>query len=288
MRLIAFGGDERMLGVLLAAQQAGWETLHIASENDVVPDLGGADAVVLPWPRSFRDGILVAGPGAGEMSRERVLGLIPPCRAALAGAVEEEALPMAQMLVLPEKDEAFLRRNARLTAEGALLEIFRRRKRALLAETALIIGFGRIGQEMTARLCALGMFVIVCARSEAQMRMAHGMGAHPVPLAQIASACAQADVVINTIPARVLGKEALLRLKKHTPIVELASAPYGLDLEQAVQMGLEVAVESGLPARYAPLDAGEALFDALMRAMGQPAEQRPVSGQTEEGGSVHE
>ena len=35
MRLIAFGGDERMRGALAAAEQAGWETLHIEREEDV-------------------------------------------------------------------------------------------------------------------------------------------------------------------------------------------------------------------------------------------------------------
>ncbi len=271
MRLIVFGGDERMLGVLQAAQQAGWETVHIAGEDDVPEQLEGTDAVMLPWPRSFRDDRLVAAPGAKPMNRERVLSLIPPCRAAVAGGVEEDALPMVQRLVRPERDEAFLRKNAQLTAEGAVLEVLRRRRHALLESTAMITGFGRIGQEMAVRLCALGMFVIVCARSESQMHMAHGMGAHPVPLRQIASACAQADVVINTVPARVLNRSALEQLRRHTPIIELASAPYGLDLEEAVQMGLEVAVESGLPGRYAPLDAGKALFEALLRGMEIPS-----------------
>ncbi len=283
MRLIAFGGDERMLGVLQAAQQAGWETVHIAGEDDVPEQLEGADAVMLPWPRSFRDDRLVAAPGAKPMNRERVLSLIPPCRVAVAGGVEEDALPMVQRLVRPEKDEAFLRKNAQLTAEGAVLEVLRRRRHALLESTAMITGFGRIGQEMAVRLCALGMFVIVCARSESQMHMAHGMGAHPVPLRQIASACAQADVVINTVPARVLNRSALEQLRRHTPIIELASAPYGLDLEEAVQMGLEVAVESGLPGRYAPLDAGKALFEALLRGMEIPS-GRPEETQAHEAG----
>ena len=112
------------------------------------------------------------------------------------------------------------------------------------------------------------MFVIVCARSEEQMRMAHAAGAHPVPLAQIAAACRQADVIINTIPAHVLGDAALAETARDTPIIELASAPYGLEMQKAVKLGLQVCVESGLPGRYAPLDAGEALFDALTRAMG--------------------
>ena len=183
-------------------------------------------------------------------------------------AIPEEELAQTALVVRPEKDETFLRKNARLTAEGALATVMRVKKRALMRETALVTGYGRIGREMTARLCALGMFVIVCARSEEQMRMAHAAGAHPVPLAQIAAACRQADVIINTIPAHVLGDAALAETARDTPIIELASAPYGLEMQKAVKLGLQVCVESGLPGRYAPLDAGEALFDALTRAMG--------------------
>ena len=266
MRLIAFGGDERMRGALLAAGRAGWETLHIEEEADVPGEMPSAQAVMLPWPRSFREEKLVSMKGG--LTRERVLALIPACRAALAGGdVKEEELAQAARVVRPEKNEAFLRKNARLTAEGALATVMRVKKRALMSETALVTGYGRIGQEMTARLCAMGMFVIVCARSETQMRMAHAAGAHPVPLAQIETACRQADVILNTIPAHVLGDAALAAMPRDTPIIELASAPYGLEMQKAVKLGLQVCVESGLPGRYAPLDAGEALFDALISAM---------------------
>lgn len=266
MRLIAFGGDERMRGALLAAERAGWETLHIREEGDVPADMPAAQAVMLPWPRSFREDQLVSQ--KETLTRERVLALIPPCRAILAGGdVKEEELPQAAQLIRPERDEAFLRRNARLTAEGALATVMRVKKRALMNETALVTGYGRIGQELTTRLCAMGMFVIVCARSENQMRMAHAAGAHPVPLAQLETACRRADVILNTIPAHVLGGGALEAVARDTPIIELASAPYGMELQKAVRLGLQVCVESGLPGRYAPLDAGEALFDALISAM---------------------
>ena len=266
MRLIAFGGDERMRGALLAAEHAGWETLDIGEETDIPAEMPPAQAVMLPWPRSFREDKLVSQ--RETLARERVLALIPPCRAILAGGdVKEEELPQAAQVIRPERDEAFLRKNARLTAEGALATVMRVKKRALMRETALVTGYGRIGQEMTARLCAMGMFVMVCARSENQMHMAHAAGAHPVPLAQIEKACGQADVIINTIPAHVLGDAALEGVPRDTPIIELASAPYGLNMQKAVKLGLRVCVESGLPGRYAPLDAGEALFDALISAM---------------------
>ena len=160
MRLIAFGGDERMRGALLAAGRAGWETLHIEDAADVPDEMPPAQAVMLPWPRSFREERLISAKGGLE--RERVLALIPACRAVLAGGdVKEEELAQTALVVRPEKDETFLRKNARLTAEGALATVMRVKKRALMRETALVTGYGRIGREMTARLCALGMFVIV-------------------------------------------------------------------------------------------------------------------------------
>lgn len=268
MRLIAFGGDARTDGVLDAAEKAGWETLHITGEY--AGELPSADAVLLPWARSFRENSLIVQQGEKSMTRESVLAKIPPCAAALVGRdVRDEELPQVGRVIRPDGDERFLRLNARLTAEGAMMTLMRVRKRALLSSTAVITGYGRIGQEMAARLCAMGTFVIVCARSEEQMRMAHAAGAHPVPLSRLAAACRQADVIVNTIPAHVLGADALEAIGRDTPIVELASPPYGMDMQEAVRRGLQVCVEGGLPGRYAPMDAGGALFDALARGMAE-------------------
>ena len=262
MRLIAFGGDDRMLGALDAARRAGWDTLHIRDEAPQEPLR--ADAVLLPWPHSFREGRLVGG----GLTKEQVLGMIPPCRALLHGSgVEGAALTQAERVIDPGQDEAFVQVNAELTAEGAIARAMQRPGRALRGSTCLVTGFGRIGRALTVRLTALGAFVIVCARSEKQMQAAHALGAHPVPLKQIAPACAQAEWVFNTVPARILGEDALKRVGRDAQLIELASPPYGADPELAARMGVDVAVESGLPGRYAPLDAGAALFDALQRAM---------------------
>ncbi len=262
MRLVAWGGDERMKGLVQAAERAGWEAVHIETKSPDVPEK--ADVIALPWPHSFKEGKLTGT----AIEQADVVKAVGPCRAMLVGSGADEALfQKAERIVRPGEDEEFLRFNAKLTAEGALLSILRRRHGALLGKMALITGYGRIGQEMAARLCAMGMFVVVCARNEGQMRMAHSVGAHPVPLAEMASVCAQADVIVNTVPARVFSKAMLETVRLSTPMIELASAPYGLDLDEAVRIGLEVAVESGLPGRYAPMDAGAALFACLERAV---------------------
>ena len=264
MRLLVFGDNARMQGAAEQARRAGWEVLTLCDEKDVPQDVPRADAALLPWPHSFRGERLTGG----TLDRARVLGLAAACRVAACGSgVEAAELPPACRFFSPAQDEKFLRVNAQLTAEGAIDRAMQRPGRALLGSTCVVTGFGRIGQALTERLTALGAFVIVCARSEAQMQRAHEMGAHPVPLAQIASACAQADLVFNTVPARILGETALAALGRDAMVIELASAPYGLDVQRAEQMGVLVAVEGGVPGRYAPLAAGAALFDALQRAV---------------------
>ena len=262
MRLIAFGGDARMLGALEAAKKAGWDTTYVCKEEELESICQTADAVLLPWPHSFRDELLAGT----TVSKERALSCLPDCMLAVhGGGVSAQELTAAQAAFAPSQDEAFLRANARLTAEGAIFRAMQRQGRALLGATVLITGFGRIAQELAVRLAALGSFVIVCARNELQMRRAHELGAHPVPLAQAASACRQADVIFSTVPAHVLGKNELDKVSPQALVIELASPPYGMNIEMARHMGVNVALEGGVPGRYAPMNAGAALFDALER-----------------------
>ncbi len=263
MRLWAFGGDERMRGVLLAAQEAGFDILHIQRTEDK-PE-GTADIAMLPWPRSFDGGMLVGAKGEG-MDAARVGEMIGNCGLLVHGAnTPQDMIENAQHAFNPERDEMFLRANAELTAEGAICSAMHKMSRAMVSSTCLITGYGRIAQGLARRLCAMGAFVIVCARNEGQMRAAHVMGAHPVPLREIGTAAGQADAIFNTVPAKILDREALSRVKRDALIVELASRPYGVDIDEAVKIGLHVSVEGGVPGRYAPLDAGRALFDAAKR-----------------------
>lgn len=264
MRLIALGGDARMLGAIEAAKKAGWDTEYICAQQQLDAMADQADAVLLPWPHSFRDGMLCGT----EIGKERALERLCPCTLALhGGGVRAQELERAQHAFDPAQDEAFLRANARLTAEGAIYSAMSRQGRALLGATVLITGFGRIAQELAIRLIAMGAFVIVCARNEMQMRRAHEMGAHPVPLSQAGSACRQADVIFSTVPAHVLGKNELDRISPDALVIELASPPYGMNLELARHMGVNVMLENGVPGRYAPMNAGAALFDVLERRL---------------------
>ena len=264
MRLLAVGGDARMQGAVNAAKKAGWESLWC--EDGKLEEASPCDALLLPWPHSFREDTLVTAPGRQGEKKDALLAALPPCRVTLygSGIAQEELTGEA---FSPQADELFLRRNAQLTAEGAICRAMQRMECALLGSACLVTGYGRIGQELAARLVAMGAFVIVCARSEIQMRAAHAVGAHPVPLGQLGSAAFTADVIFNTVPARIMGEEVLAMVGRDALVMELASAPYGVDMESAKRLGVRVEVEGGIPGRYAPMEAGAALFEATQRAL---------------------
>lgn len=277
MRLIAFGGDMRMDGAARAARRAGWEALWIREKSGESPP-DSADVVLLPWPRSFEEGRLVAAPPGEAAEKARVRERMPRCALLVHGkGVGPGDFAQARRQADPAGDELFLMKNAELTAEGAVAAAMREAGRALLGSTCVVTGFGRIGRALTARLLAMGAFVIVCARSEEQMRAAHALGAHPVPLASLASAAAQADALLNTVPARVFDTQALKAVRTGVPLIELASPPYGEDTRLAVRLGVNLRMEGGLPSRYAPYEAGEALFEAARRLLAR--ENREQGGE---------
>lgn len=262
MRLVVIGTQERQDALTAVALKCGCDCLRIKSQAELTSWDGEADAAALPWPRALSDGRVAGTDIALSGLAKRLSG----CGAVVCSAADARALGLQGAVIDPTEDEAFLEQNAKLTAEGALQAMLCARG-ALIGRTALITGFGRIGRAMTRRLCALEMFVIVCARHEGQMRAAHEMGAHPVPLDGLSAACAQADVIVNTVPARIFSAQALEGMKRGVRFLELASAPYGADPQAAQDAGVSMEIMAGIPGKYAPQEAGEALFGAIHRAM---------------------
>ena len=130
---------------------------------------------------------------------------------------------------------------------------------ALSDMAVLVTGYGRFGRALAKRLKALGTDVWVAARREEQRLAAKSDGMRAASLSELTALAGRMDMVLNTIPARVLGTEALAALPKGAWLLELASAPYGFDRDAATAQGLNVEVLPALPARYAPQSAARAL-----------------------------
>lgn len=182
----------------------------------------------------------------------------------------------ADMVVPPPWDPSarYARREeyqiaiARLTAEGAIALL--RPETGLSGAHILLLGYGRIARLLARELQKAGALVTAAARSGEQRAWAEAEGIEALPLDALSGALDRFDVIIGTIPAPVLTEPLLALVRKDALLLELASAPGGIDAAAAHERGLRYIRAPGLPAKYAPERAAVILRDAVYAAAAEP------------------
>ncbi len=169
-------------------------------------------------------------------------------------------------------------RNARITAEGAVMMAMELTDTALLGSRAAVLGYGRIGQFLSRILLSLGVHVTVCARRAESLTHAEGDGCDTLQLAEgsrsLHHICSGYDVIYNTVPVPLIGRSMLEDMDDHTLILDLASAPGGVDpeaarvlLEQNRLSGPRLVRAPSLPGKYAPETAGRIIADTVLNQL---------------------
>ena len=119
---------------------------------------------------------------------------------------------------------------------------------------------------LTELLIGMNAQVTVASRSEQGRNSAVVRGAEIVSTYELKDALCGKQVVFSTPPHPVLGERELRGAERDALIIDLASPPYGVDLEAAQSMGLRAWREPGLPGRYCPFSAAWALQRSIRRA----------------------
>ena len=225
-----------------------------AEKGCVLPEKGPWDIVALSLPHSTL-------PHHGWTQW-------PAGQKILCGMTDDSLEAAAQVhqwqLLRVLKDESFLQTNARLTAEGALYLAMEKLDRSIRDTACLVLGFGRIGEALSMLLRGLGAAVTVAARRRESREKA---GQSSVDFPEIPQVLPRMDLIFNTVPSPVLTREVLAFVKKDAWLFELASAPYGIDMDAAKALGLRCSVEGGIPGRYCPRSAAEAVYAYMERMM---------------------
>lgn len=164
------------------------------------------------------------------------------------------------------KDEDYQRDIAYMTAEGAIAAAMTSDNCALRGAECLVVGWGRIGRALTEMLRGLGARVTVLTRRADAHPEIEGSGARAAFTADAAAQLPGKKFVFSTPPAMVLDQNALIHADKGAALIDLASPPYGVDIQAAERLELHAWREPGLPGRYCPKDAAVAIYRALVRA----------------------
>jgi dipicolinate synthase subunit A len=75
------------------------------------------------------------------------------------------------------------------------------------------------------------------------------------------------SVIFNTVPHWIFSANILASMPHNTLIIDLASAPGGVDAAVATAHGIRVIWALSLPGKYAPATAGEIIADTVLSKM---------------------
>src|SRR5699024_2577722 len=113
------------------------------------------------------------------------------------------------------------------------------------------------------KFSALGAKVSVSARSIRDLARITEMGLTAIPLEDLHNHAENYDLLINTVPQRIINKQTIQQLPAHSIIIDLASKPGGTDFDYAEKRGIKAILAKSLPGIVAPKTAGKILADVI-------------------------
>ncbi|MBR2024801.1 MAG: hypothetical protein IKA02_03210 [Clostridia bacterium] len=142
-------------------------------------------------------------------------------------------------------NEDFLKKNAYLTAEGAITLYYNEVKETLLGKKVLILGYGRIGKYLSKMLKSLNCDVSVYARRKEIKNEIELDGYKSVALENN-----NYDIVFNTVPTAIANNEFV-----NCKCIELAN---GFSNKENVING------NGIPGKMFPKTASKIILEAIL------------------------
>ncbi len=283
-KIAVLGGDLRQMVTAKALSEDGYEVAVYAMDTysgswgevtraaDLVSAVNGAHLVLLPLPVT-QDGERLHCP----LTKKTVLlcevfDALGEGQHVAGGKVSRSVYEMAdaksvRLYDYLEREELAVA-NAVPTAEGALAIAMAEVPYTIHGAKCLVLGYGRVGKTLANLLTAIGAHVTVAARKAEDLAWIAASGAEPLPFARLSS-CATGeilpyDIVFNTVPRQVVGAELFSHLKSDVLLLDLASAPGGIDRDYAREHGYHVVWALSLPGKTAPVTAGRIIKDSIV------------------------
>lgn len=237
----------------------------------------GAKCIILPLPVSAKDGVLNTPLSAGLHTVREILSVLDSKQVVCAGRITGELNEQAASLGLEITDyyarEEFVVLNALATAEGGLQLVMEETPITLCGAKCLVIGFGRIGKILCSRLRGMCADVTASARRCEDIAWIKALGYKAENTQQLDGRLRDYDIIINTVPARIMGQERLSELKKGCLCLDLASKPGGVDFAAASRLGVKAVWALSLPGEVAPVTSGAIIRDTVYNILAEKGEK---------------
>lgn len=157
--------------------------------------------------------------------------------------------------------------NTIATAEGAICEAIKQSPINLHQSSCAILGYGKCGKTLAAYLKGMFCHVSVASNQEEECAQASLVTDRAQSLEDFGTCVETFDFIFNTIPSIVITSDLLARMKRTVTIIDIASAPGGVDQKAAKKLGIHALSCPGLPGKYAPSSSARAIKKAIERML---------------------
>ena len=273
-KFAVIGGDKRNHALADMLAKDGHDVKFFGFKNydsdikNLSDAIKNADFIIGPTPCSHAGGVLVAPFHNEPILADDLFNHMTNSQIFLAGYIKPDVLELAKVhdvrVIDMLKREELLVKNAIPTAEGAIKIAIEETEITLHGSQMLIIGYGRIGKILSQMLRGLGAKVVTVVNNSAAEAAAFSQGCEVCMFEDIERVLPQSDIIFNTVPETVLDKTNMGAIRaESTLIIDLASPPYGVDVNDSREFGLRVLYAGSLPGKIAPLTTAGYIRDTI-------------------------
>ncbi len=270
---LILGGDNRSLylGEFLESQKI--KVCYYAFNqadcfDSLTAAMNDATVVILPLPFT-RDRLTINTPLFDEKVLIcDVIALSTPDKLIFGGQLSKSFIEELSEKGVPYCDYLELNElaiyNSVPTAEGVLQVLIENLPITIHGMKCAVLGYGRTGKTLAKTLKALGADVTVFARKQSDFALIQNESLKHKDFHTLSYEQQNFDALINTVPKRVLGEKELSNLNPDCILVEIASAPFGIDFQAAKEKAFTVIKAGSLPGKVAPKSAGEIIGHSIL------------------------
>ena len=231
------------------------EILHLC--RNLEEAISSSNIIISSMPFS-KDGVYVNAPYSNTKIEIAKLGELLNGKNFFAGGIPDSIKLNSNIKCIDLlKIEELTILNAIPTVEGAIKIAIEEREETIHESNVLVCGYGRIGKILCDRFRNLGADVYCSARKESDLAWIREKRCIPLKYNELCNYGKKFDIIINTVPTKILNKNELDSFKKDVLIIDLASRPGGIDEEYAKKLEIKVVIALGIPGKEQPRTAAK-------------------------------
>lgn len=153
--------------------------------------------------------------------------------------------------------------NTIATAEGTIEVAISNTDKILQGSRVLILGFGRVAKIVASKFSSLSAVVTCAARRISDLAWIKAYGYDSLNINDMLYDLKEFDIIINTVPQTIINERELKHMNSEVLLIDLASAPGGIDSKTATNMGLKFVWALALPGKVAPNSSAKFIKETI-------------------------